>query len=117
VVWLARILAAFVAIEHVYILVLEMLFWNTSGTRRAFGIEPALARETEIMAANQGLYNGFLAGGIAYGLCTADAKFVSFFLGCVVVAGLFGGYTVKRSIYLVQAFPALLALVATRLAH
>ena len=111
---LARVLTGLVALEHAYILVLEMFLWNTARTRRVFGVTPELAAQTGAMAANQGLYNGFLAAGLMFSMALGDHTFVSFFLGCVVVAGLYGGYSVKPSIYFVQALPAALALIVTQ---
>ena len=112
-IWIARILTLVVAIEHLYILILEMFLWRTERARKAFGTTPAFAQETSVMAANQGLYNGFLAAGLVFSLIMGSLPFLGFFLACVVVAGLYGGFTVKPSIYLVQAAPATLALIAT----
>lgn len=115
--WTARVLAGFVAVEHLYILVLEMFLWNTERARRIFGTTPAFAEQTTNMAANQGLYNGFLAAGLIFSLARGNVPFLLFFLGCVLVAGLYGGYSVKPSIYFVQALPAALAIAATLLSH
>ncbi len=115
---IAAILAALVAIEHIYILVLEMFLWTKPPGLRAFGLTPEFAQETAVLAANQGLYNGFLAAGLIWGLMLRDKGFSVrvFFLACVVVAGVFGGITAKPSILFIQAVPAALALAATLLA-
>lgn len=113
--WMARVLTALVAAEHFYILVLEMFLWRTARARKTFGTTAEFADQTAVMAANQGLYNGFLAAGLVLSLLVGSSTFTSFFLACVLVAGLYGGHTVKPSIYLVQALPAALALTATLL--
>ena len=115
-IWLARGLAAFVAVEHVYFLVLEMFLWKTPFGRRTFGTTPEFAESTAAMMANQGLYNGFLAAGLGWGLAIGSRAIVVFFLGCVVVAGVVGGLTVKRAILFLQALPAAAALAAAALA-
>ncbi|MBC8132921.1 MAG: DUF1304 domain-containing protein [Deltaproteobacteria bacterium] len=114
-IWIARVLAGLVALEHFYILVLEMFLWKTARAQKVFGTTPEFAAQTGAMAANQGLYNGFLAAGLVFSMATRNDTFVLFFLACVVIAGLYGGATVKRSIYFVQALPAALALAATAL--
>lgn len=116
---IANILVAFVAIEHIYILVLEMFLWTKPPGLRAFGLTPEFAQQTAVLAANQGLYNGFLAAGLAWGLLLRDqgVSVRVFFLSCVIVAGIFGGLTAKPSILLIQAGPAVLALAATLLAR
>ncbi|MTH33545.1 DUF1304 family protein [Paracoccus limosus] len=108
----ANILIALIAALHLYILVLEMALWDKPAGRRAFGLSPEFARQTRALAANQGLYNGFLAAGLATGLVLADPRFKLFFLLCVLVAGLFGAATASRKILFVQALPAALALLA-----
>lgn len=115
----ATALVALVAIEHVYILVLEMFLWTKPAGLRAFGLTPEFAEQTAVLAANQGLYNGFLAAGLIWALIRRDEGFPLrvFFLSCVVIAGVFGGITAKPSILLVQAAPAFVALVLTVLAH
>ena len=105
-------LTAFVAALHVFFMVLEMFLWDTPHGRRAFGLTPEMAQATARLAANQGLYNGFLAAGLAWGLWLQDRGICLFFLGCVVIAGLFGAATVKRSILYVQALPAIIAAIA-----
>ncbi|MBQ5016871.1 DUF1304 domain-containing protein [Klebsiella pneumoniae] len=107
---LATLLVALVAIIHLAILVLEMFLWEAPAGRRAFNF----ARQTRVLAANQGLYNGFLAAGLAWGLWLGapGVQVVIFFLACVLAAGIFGALTASRKILYIQALPALLALVA-----
>ena len=111
---LATFLVAVVAVIHLYILVLEMFLWNTKTGRKAFNLSADFARETRILAANQGLYNGFLAAGLLWGLWlgASGVPVLYFFLLCVLVAGIFGAVTASRKILYVQALPALLALIA-----
>jgi|SRR5688572_20263573 len=109
---IAIALTALVALLHAGFLVLEMFLWNTPFGRRTFRLSEEKARDTAVLAANQGLYNGFLAAGLVWGLLIGDRAVCLFFLGCVVVAGIFGAATVKRSILFVQAVPAILAAVA-----
>ena len=115
----ATILVALVALEHLYILVLEMFLWTKPAGLRAFGLTPEFAEQTRVLAANQGLYNGFLAAGLIWSLLRKQDGIPVriFFLSCIVVAGVFGGLTAKTSILYVQAAPALLALVLTLIAH
>jgi len=116
---LSMTLVALVAIEHVYILVMEMFLWTKPRTRKTFGLSAELAENTKTMAANQGLYNGFLAAGLFYGLVASSPEialhFKVFFLLCVIVAGVYGGVTVASRITIVQALPAVVALVVTLL--
>jgi len=117
---IASVLVGVVALIHVYILVLQMFLWSTPRGRKAFGTTPETAEIMRPLAANQGLYNGFLAVGLVLGLLLEDPagfKFRLFFLACILVAGLYGGLTVSRRILLVQALPAALALVAVVLAN
>jgi putative membrane protein len=109
---IANFLVALVAVEHAIFLVLEMFLWTTPIGRRIFGMRREQAEATRVLAANQGLYNGFLAAGLAWGLlAAAQGRAIQvFFLACVVAAGVFGGLTANRRILLVQALPALLAL-------
>jgi putative membrane protein len=104
----ANVFVALIALLHVYILVLEMFLWTTKRGRRAFGTTPEFAEASKVLAANQGLYNGFLAAGLAWGLWLGpaghDAKL--FFLACIGVAGLYGGFTATRKILFIQAIPA-----------
>lgn len=107
---LANILIGLIALLHVYILILEMALWDKPAGQRAFGLTPEFARQTRALAANQGLYNGFLAAGLATGLALGDDRFKLFFLICVLIAGLFGAATASRKILFIQALPAALAL-------
>jgi len=112
---LAAILVGLVAVIHVYILILEMFLWRTPRGLRTFSMDQDFADRSATLAANQGLYNGFLAAGLAWGLVAADPVVFQvrvFFLGCVVVAGVYGAATVSRRILLVQAVPAAVALLA-----
>jgi putative membrane protein len=117
---LSSILVLLVALEHVYILVLEMFLWTKPQTMKSFGVTPEHAEIMKTLAANQGLYNGFLAAGLGYSLLASnpDVAFTLkiFFLLCVIVAGIYGGVTVKPRIAIVQAVPAAIALVVTLLA-
>ena len=117
---LSSLLVLLVALEHVYILVLEMFLWTKPSTMKSFGVTPEQAEIMKTLAANQGLYNGFLAAGLGYGLL-ADNPAIAFtlkvfFLLCVIVAGIYGGLTVKPRIAIVQAVPAVIALIVTLLA-
>ena len=110
---LATIAVLFVAVEHVAFLVLEMFFWNKPLGRRIFALTPEVAAASAPLAANQGLYNGFLAAGLVWGASLGAAGFAvkAFFLICVVVAGVFGAATAKKSILVVQGLPAAIALL------
>ena len=108
----AAVLVGLVAALHLYFLVLEMFLWTTPTGRRVFGLEAAFAEESKTLAANQGLYNGFLVAGLVWGLAADRTDVKVFFLACVVAAGLYGAATVSRRILVVQAVPAVLALVA-----
>lgn len=108
----ANVVVGVIALLHVYFLVLEMFLWDKPAGMRAFGQTPESARATKVLAANQGLYNGFLAAGLAWGLMLgAEGTPVKvFFLGCVLVAGVFGAVTASRKILFVQALPAAIGL-------
>ena len=108
----AQILVALVALLHVYILVLEMFLWTKPQGLRTFRNTPEKAETTRVLAANQGLYNGFLAAGLFLGLFTAQWNVVVFFLSCVIVAALYGAYSVNKRIFFVQGVPAIAALAA-----
>ncbi|WP_111412019.1 DUF1304 domain-containing protein [Billgrantia lactosivorans] len=114
----ANIVVFLVAALHVYILILEMFFWDKPLGRRAFGLSADFAVQTKTLAANQGLYNGFLAAGLFWGLALGQAGFSIkvFFLLCVFVAGVYGGLTANKKILLIQAVPAALGLVLLFLA-
>jgi putative membrane protein len=109
-------LVALVALIHVGILIMEMMLWETQPVRRIFGISPEFAANTRVLAANQGLYNGFLAAGLILALVRGipgpGVELAHFILACVIVAGLYGAATVGRRIVFVQALPATLALIA-----
>jgi len=107
----ANIAVGLVALLHLYFLVLEMFFWDKPLGRRAFGLTPDFAAASKSLAANQGLYNGFLAAGLVWGLSLGGAgdSIKLFFLGCVVVAGVFGAITASRKILWVQAVPGAIA--------
>lgn len=111
---IASILTGLVAVIHLYIVVLEMFLWDTPRGRKAFGTSESFARESKVLAANQGLYNGFLAAGLIWGIWLGGAgdPVKIFFLLCVAVAGAFGAATVGVRILLIQTIPALLALAA-----
>ncbi len=117
---LATVLVVLVALLHGYILVLEMFLWRTPRGRRAFSTDEAFAERSAPLAANQGLYNGFLAAGLLWGAVAGDPvgfQVRIFFLACVIVAGLYGAATVNRRILLVQATPAAIALAVVLLAN
>ena len=103
-----------VALLHIYFMALEMLFWTKPLGMKTFGLKPDFAQSTKVLAANQGLYNGFLAAGLLWGILQGqDGQAVKlFFLGCVIIAGIFGAITANRKILFVQALPGLLAFVA-----
>jgi putative membrane protein len=109
---LATALVLLVALLHVYFLVLEMFLWTRPLGLKVFRQSLEKAEQSKVLAANQGLYNGFLAAGLVYGVATGSREFVLFFLGCVIVAGVYGAATVSRRIFFVQAVPAVLAMVA-----
>jgi len=116
----ANIVVGLVALLHVYILVLEMFLWTTPKGLKTFGNSAQKAEDSKVLAANQGLYNGFLAAGLLWGLALAAsgaphaAEVQTFFLACVIVAGVYGAATVGKSILFVQALPAALALALVR---
>lgn len=113
--YVANALVALVAILHLYFLALEMFLWTKPLGLKTFGNTLSKAQESAVLAANQGLYNGFLAAGLLWGLIHPNAAFglqiKIFFLACVIVAGLYGGYSVSKRIIMVQAAPAALALL------
>jgi putative membrane protein len=113
---IADVLVALVALLHVYFLVLEMFLWDKPAGLRAFGQTLEAAQASRVLAANQGLYNGFLAAGLMWGLVAGDLRVKVFFLACVLVAGLFGAATASRKILFVQALPAAIALALVLLA-
>jgi putative membrane protein len=108
----ANLVMVLIALMHLWFLVLEMFLWTRPSGLRAFRLTPEFAQQTKSLAANQGLYNGFLAAGLAWGLYLGSSGFgvKVFFLGCVLLAGLFGGLTAAPKILLIQALPAAVAL-------
>ena len=115
---LGTILIALIAILHVYILVLEMFLWDKPYGLKAFGNTLEKAQMTKVLAQNQGLYNGFLAAGLFWSLLAPTACAVAianFFLGCVLVAGIYGGLTASKKIIYIQAVPALITLIVVNL--
>ncbi len=114
----ADVAVLMIAILHVYILVLEMFLWDRPKGMKAFGLTPEFAAQTKVLAANQGLYNGFLAAGLFWGLYlgAAGTQVKTFFLLCVLVAGLYGAATANKRILFIQAVPAFIGLVLLYLA-
>ena len=119
-IWIANLLVALVAALHVYFLILEMFLWTRPLGLKTFRNSPEKAADSAVLAANQGLYNGFLAAGLLWGLIQGTPAFAfqikTFFLLCVVVAGVYGAFTVGRRILFVQAAPAAVALILLWLA-
>jgi putative membrane protein len=109
----ANVVIAIIALLHLYFLVLEMFLWDKPAGLRAFGHSAEAAAASKVLAANQGLYNGFLAAGLLWGLSlgAAGTQIKMFFLLCVLIAGVYGALTASRKILFVQALPALVALV------
>ena len=106
---LVNIVVAIIALMHVWFLVLEMVLWDKPAGRRAFGTSAEYAAQTKVLAANQGLYNGFLAAGLCWGLIVGGAEGMHvklFFLACVLVAGVYGGLTATRKVLWIQGLPA-----------
>jgi putative membrane protein len=106
-------LIAFVAFEHLYFLVLEMFFWTKPKGIKAFGLKSKkFAEDTKVLAANQGIYNGFLAAGLLFSIIEKDIKFAVFFLICVTIAGIYGYYSTKKiKLFYLQSIPAIVALI------
>ncbi len=112
---IGQLLIGLIAVLHVYILVLEMFLWDKPYGLKAFGNSLEKAQLTKVLAQNQGLYNGFLAAGLFWALIAPETYTVAlanFFLGCVLVAGIYGGLTASKKIIYIQAVPALIALIA-----
>lgn len=112
---LQLIFVAIVIIEHVYFLILEMFLWTTPKGIKTFGLKTKeFAEDTKVLAANQGLYNGFLAAGLIYSLIAKDSGTTIFFLVCVVIAGIYGAYSTKKiKLFYIQSIPALFTLILT----
>ena len=119
-IWIANLLVALVALLHVYFLTLEMFLWTKPLGLKTFRQTEEKARDAAVLAANQGLYNGFLAAGLVWGLVQGNPAFAfqikTFFLICVTIAGIYGAATVSRRILYVQAVPAVLGLILLWLA-
>lgn len=119
--YIAIVLTAIVAVEHLYILWMEMFAWETAG-RKAFGkaLPKEMFKPTKGMAANQGLYNGFLVAGLVWSFLIDNPEWSfnvrMFFLGCVAVAGIFGALTASKKIFVIQGVPAILAMIFVYLA-
>jgi putative membrane protein len=109
----ANVVIAVIALLHLWFLILEMFLWTKPAGRRAFGLTAEFAEQSKALAANQGLYNGFLAAGLLWALLwygvVSGRAILTFFLVCIVAAGIFGGVTVSRRILIVQALPAAIA--------
>lgn len=114
---IGNILTGLVAALHLYFLVLEMFLWDKPFGRKTFNLTPEFATASKTLAANQGLYNGFLAAGLAWGLWLGPAglSVKAFFLGCVIVAGVYGAATVNMRIFFIQALPAIIAMASVYL--
>jgi putative membrane protein len=115
--YVANFLVAVVAILHIGFLVLEMFYWDHPRGRKIFHTTPEFSKASAVLAANQGLYNGFLAAGLIWGLVSSQVSVIVFFLICVLIAGLYGGITVGRRILYIQALPAALALLVVYLSR
>lgn len=107
------LIIAFVALEHLYFLVLEMFLWTTPKGIKTFGLKSKeFAEDTKVLAANQGLYNGFLAAGLIYSLITGDTNSAILFLSFVFIAGIYGAYSTKKiRLFYIQSIPALIGLI------
>lgn len=113
----ANILIGIVALLHLGFLILEMFLWDHPFGRKRFKMTPEYSKASASLAANQGLYNGFLAAGLIWGLVSGDFAIKAFFLVCVLIAGVYGGFTAKRSILYLQALPGLIGLIFLYLAR
>jgi len=107
-----------VTLLHILFLILEMFLWNSPFGRKTFGLKPDFAKQSSALAANQGLYNGFLAAGLLWGLfSTGGYDALVFFLSCIIIAGFYGAATASRSILFIQAIPAIIALLLLTTRH
>lgn len=113
----SNIVIGVIAILHIGFLVLEMFLWTRPFGMKTFGMTKDVAQSSAVLAANQGLYNGFLAAGLIWGLWSGMMSVKIFFLACVLIAGIYGGLTAKRSILYVQALPTLIGLILVYLAR
>lgn len=109
--FITGIVIGFVALLHIGFLVLEMFLWTKPFGRKTFRMTEEYAQASATLAANQGLYNGFLAAGLIWGLIIDDVAIKTFFLACVLIAGVYGGFTAKRTILYIQALPGLIGLI------
>ena len=107
---ITNVIIGLVALLHVGFLILEMFLWEKPAGRKSFRTTAEFAAQSRTLAANQGLYNGFLAAGLIWGIFAGDAVKI-FFLSCVIIAGIFGAFTVSKRIFYIQALPALIGLV------
>ncbi len=114
---LAYAVVALIALLHLYIMVLEMFLWTSPRGLKAFGNTPESAEQSKVLAGNQGLYNGFLAAGLIWGLIARDPSVLIFFLACVMIAGLYGAATAIRRILFIQTVPAAIGLALVLLSH
>lgn len=116
---LAKVFVGLVAVAHLGFLVLEMFLWTTPYALKSFNMTAEYAQSTSVLAANQGLYNGFLAAGLLWSIYLGPDGFAvrMFFLACVVIAGVYGGATVGKKIIFVQAFPAAIAMALSAIAR
>jgi putative membrane protein len=115
---LTTIAISLVLLLHLFFMVLEMFFWDSAFGRRTFGLSESYARQSATLASNQGLYNGFLSAGLLWGLIgTGGFDALVFFLCCIIIAGIYGAVTAKRSILFIQALPAAIALALLILNH
>lgn len=110
--YIAYFLVAAVVILHIGFLVLEMFYWDHPRGRKIFHTTPEFSKASAVLAANQGLYNGFLAAGLTWGLVSSQVNVIMFFLICVLIAGLYGGFTAGTRILYIQALPAAFAILA-----
>ena len=105
---------ALVAFEHIYFMILEMFLWTKPKGMKAFGLSKEKAEDSKVLAANQGLYNGFLAAGLIWGLVAEKNEVIIFFLICVIIAGIYGAYSTKKiKLFYFQSLPAIIALLLT----
>jgi putative membrane protein len=114
--YLVKILISLVALEHLYFLILEMFFWAKPKGIKTFGLKSEqFAKDTKVLAANQGLYNGFLAAGLVYSIVLEDNRTSVFFLSCVIIAGIYGAFSTKKiRLFYIQSIPAILALTLSQ---
>jgi putative membrane protein len=117
--WITPVLIGIIALEHLYFLYLEMFLWTSPKGLKTFGMTAEKAEASKVLAANQGLYNGFLAAGLVWSLLHPDAQFAHqlqwFFLACILVAATYGGYSSSRKILVIQGVPVVLAMAALAL--